>query len=180
MVEIVPKPKEEVSIWLKILFYFSLIVLIGVILAFLILFGFYRKSEIYLKNLESKIYQLKTEPIRNLEGKLKETKKKIEDYSTILNQHIFASKFFKFLESNTHPKVSFSKMDLDVLNSKVSLSGFTESFTTLNQQIQIFEKSEEVKKINLTNISLFKEEKTKVEMIEFSLDLTLDPKVFHY
>lgn len=178
MVEIIPKPKEEVSIWTKILFYFSLIILLGTIVVFFVLSNLQKKSENYIQNLEKKILSLRTKEIISLERELQTKKQKIEDFSQILSKHILVSKFFTLLEENTHPKISFSKMDLDLLNKKVSLSGLAEDFTVLNQQIQIFEKI--TTKVDLTQLSFLKEETKKEGKIGFSLDLYFDEKIFKY
>jgi len=175
MVEIIPKPIEKVPFWQQILFYFSISLLVIVIISYFVLGAFQKKSEIYLQNLDEKISQAKTPEIIALEKEVLSWQRKIKDFAKVFDQHKLNSKFFQFLEEKTYPKVFFSKIDLNSQNLEVILSGQADSFQSLGYQIQILEKEPLIKKINLSKISIGKE-----GGVEFTLEINLDSKMLSW
>lgn len=172
MVEIIPKPAEKV-IWKEILSYFPIFLLILIILVFFILNSYQKKLEIYLQSLEDQISKGKIQEIKNLEKEILDKKEKIDIFKPLLESHLFNTNFFNFLASSTHPQVFFSKVDLNSKEATVSLSGQTDSFSTLGQQILIFSQKDLISDLNLTNFSISKEGK-----VNFDLKLKLNPKIF--
>ncbi|MFQ6049965.1 MAG: hypothetical protein ACE5J0_02940 [Candidatus Paceibacterales bacterium] len=175
MVEIIPKPIEEVPGWQKILFYFSILLLLGVIVSYFVLVFLEKKSQVTLQNLEETLAKTKAQEIISLEKEIFGHQKKIRDFSPLFEQHILTSKFFEFLEKKSHPRIFFSQVNLNSGVSKVVLSGQADSFLTLGQQLLIFEAETLIKGLSLSQVSISKEGK-----IEFVLDLSLSPKIFRY
>jgi len=171
-IEIIPKPIEKIPVWRKILFYFSILLLVGVIISYFVLDSRKKSSEIFLQDLEERISRERTPERIALEKELLDWQIKIKDFSLLLNQHISTSKVFKFFEEKTHPRVFFSQINLNPKDSKVNLSGQTDSFLTLGQQLLIFEKEPLVENLNLAQVSISKEGK-----VEFGLDFSFDPKI---
>jgi hypothetical protein len=77
------------------------------------------------------------------------------------------------VEGKTHPKVFFTQFSLDSRGSKMVVSGQTESFVDLGQQILILAGEPEIKTLELSQIGINKDGK-----VEFSFNLSVDPKVF--
>ena len=175
MVEIIPKPIKEASKWQKTLFYFSILIFLGAIFSYPVLVSLQKKSKITLQDLEDSLSKTKTSQTTLLERELLIYQRKIKDFSLILNEHIFTSKFFEFLEKKSLPKVFFSKIDLDSRGSNVSLSGETDSFLTLGQQLSVFENEPLIKGEALSQFSIGKEGE-----IVFSLNFSFDPKILKY
>ncbi len=173
MVEIIPKPKEKKFSWQNIFFYLSLVLLLITVLTYFILNNSLKKAETNLKNLEETLAKGKTAEEIDLEKSVLVYQRKIEDFSRLINQHILSSKFFEFIEKNSHPQVWFSKLDLNPISGEVKISGKAESFAVLDQQLQIFSKNPSVKNLNLVNLGIGKEGGA-----DFSLNLTLDPNLF--
>lgn len=132
-----------------------------------------KKWEIYRQDLEEKIDKGKTPEITALEKEVFNDQKKIKAFPPLLSEHVFSTKFFQFLEEKVHPKVFFSQINLNSKEVKVSLSGQTDNFLTLGQQLLIFEKEPLVESLNLSQISLSKEGK-----VNFVSDLKLNKEIF--
>lgn len=98
---------------------------------------------------------------------------KIKDFAVLLNSHKLPVNFLNFLERNTHPKVWFSNLNLNLEKNVLDISGYAENFGVLGQQTTIFKNQDFIKNINLSWASLDKEGK-----VNFNLQLTLDPKIF--
>ena len=173
MVQIIPKPIEREIDWKKIFFYFSIFFLFLVIISLPILNFLQKKSEVYLQDLEEKIAKGKTPEKTALEKEILNYQKEIKDFSPLLSEHTFNTKFFQFLEEKVHPKVFFSQINLNSKETKVSLSGQTDNFFTLGQQLLIFEKEPLIESLNLSEISLSKEGK-----VNFVFDLKLNKEIF--
>lgn len=173
MIEIIPKKAPSLPILLNFLFYFSLILLTAVIIAIFVFNGSVKNSKEVLAELEKSLESSKTSERIDLENEVLNFQKKIKDFSQLINQHLETSKIFEVLQRNCHPKVWFSQFNLDAKESKVSVSGETQNFESLGQQLLIFQDENLIKKVNLEQALITKEGK-----IKFSLILFLDPQIF--
>lgn len=169
MVEIIPRKAVELPLWLKILFYVLVALLVIVFLSYFILGHFQKKSLTHFQNLEAEISREKTPQRIALEEEILRYQKKIGDFGLMLNRHLLPSKFFDFLEKNTHPRVWFSQISLSPEAGLAVVSGRAETFPALGQQIQIFKRETAIKDIPLAKISLGKKGE-----IEFTLNLSFD------
>ena len=174
MVEIIPKqPATKLPSWQNIIFYFSFGLILLVVLSYFVLDIYLGKAQARLEELKKEWEETKTEEQIALEDELSAYEKKIESFSILINQHLFSSKVFEFIEKNTHPEVWFSNLDLNPMEGKVDLSGDTDNFVTLHQQVQILKANPLVKDLNLSEIAIGKEGR-----IAFDLNLIFDPSVF--
>ena len=172
-IEIIPKKIEAKLPAVNILFYLSLILLIIFVLSYFVLGYFQKKSARTLQNIQDLISQKETSEAKALKKKIFGYQEKIEAVASLLASHQLSRDFFTRLEDLSYPKVFFSELDLDVGKSQASLSGQTESFEALGQQLLIFRKGEFIKDVNLTKVSIGREGK-----IEFIIELSFDPKMF--
>ena len=169
-IEIIPKPARKAPPLQNILFYFAIGLLLLSIGAYFVLDYFVKKSELTLQDLEETLAREKTEEEIILEKEVFGYQKKVEDFSTIIGQHTYASRFFSFFESLCHPKVWFSKINLDITNHKLIVSGKTDTFLILDQQLLIFQQEELIKETILTQLSIGNE-----GLVNFTFDLTFNP-----
>jgi hypothetical protein len=109
----------------------------------------------------------------SLEKELENWQKKINDFGLLLSRHKFTTNLFDYLEKSTLPRVNYSKFRLDPEKGVLVLSGQTDNFETLGQQILIFKNQGFIKNLNLTEISIAEKGK-----INFEFQLILDPKIF--
>lgn len=172
-IEIIPRKAVLLPLWLKILFYILIALLLAAVLSYFILDHFQKKSLTAFYNLEEEIREEKTPQKIALELEILSYQKKINDFALIFDYHLIASKFFSFLEKTSHPRIWFSKINLNPGEALAVVSGRAETFLVLGQQLQILKKEALVKNASLTKISLGEKGE-----IEFTLTLSFDPKFF--
>ena len=125
------------------LFFFSLFVYIG------LAFGYkpYLNSEV--KELQSKIQAF------GQQIPLEEQKKLINFYSqlanlkVILQERVFTSHLFPWLENNTQANIYYEDFSLDVSKGAVKISGAALSMEDINQQLAIFVSLPELRKTQI-------------------------------
>lgn len=173
MVEIIPKPAVKKPPWLNILFYFSLLLLVGIISGYFVLISLTKKSTTTLQNLEQSLVKERAPEEKRLEGKVISWQRKIEKVNPLLNEHYFPSKTFGLLEKLSHPQVWFSELELNLTEARAEISGIAESFPVLGQQLLLFKKEPKILEVNLSEVSIGEERE-----INFTLNLSLDSQLF--
>ena len=171
--EIIPRKVAPVPLWQNILFYVLMALLLGAILSYFILGHLERKSLSTIQNLEEAITAEKTPQKIALGQEILTYQKKIDSFVLLLDYHLRSSKFFDFLQKTAHPRIWFSQVSLNPRQALAVVSGQAETFTTLGQQLLIFEKEPLVKNVTLSKISLGKKGE-----IEFTLNLSFGPEFF--
>lgn len=165
-----------------ILFYFSFVLLILSLISFLILKYYFivnfdnriKDTQAQTKKQNQSIYDGKT--IADIEEEVKEAESAVKDFKSLYQNRLKATAFFKEFEKSIHPKVYFSNLSLtlDSDEPKASLSGKTESFQTLIQQIEILKKKTNyIKSFDVSNIGM-----AGGEGVGFALTLNLQPSIF--
>lgn len=182
-IEIVPKPAPKGPFLINGLFYLSLLALLAIISGHFVLSSMLKKDLNRLREFDEQISKAKSPEEISLEKMVVTEKKKIDDFSRLIRERKFPSKFFGFSEgpfSQTkkfagliHPQVQLLSFSLNVKGSRVDVSGLTENFTTLEQQLKIFQKEPLVRKTNISGFSVGKEGK-----VNFTLDLSFDSSIF--
>lgn len=175
MVEIIPKPEKKSSIWRNLLFYLSFFLLLLTSLSYFLLENYLKKAEATFIELEQILTQEKTTEEVALETEVFGYQRKIENFSKLIASHLFSSKFFEFIEKNSHPKIWFSRLDLNSRRRKAELFGQVDNFFVLDQQIQIFKANHLVENLNLVKVIIGKEGK-----VNFNLELDFSPEFFKY
>lgn len=170
--EIIPKPPVKVPLWLNIILYFSIALLLVTLSSYFVLKHFRKEISRTIQKIDTDLSIAKA-PQQALEKALESQKKKIDAFSVLFSSHELNSKIFPFLEKRTHPKVFFSSFALNSSTLDLILSGETESFQTLGQQIFILKAANEIKSVNLSEVSIGRE-----GAIIFTLNLSLDPIIF--
>ncbi|TFB07953.1 hypothetical protein E3V08_05930 [Candidatus Atribacteria bacterium MT.SAG.1] len=171
--ELIPKEKIKISSIVNTLFLLSLMLLIilGGSYVFLRFKNYSTQSGI--KNANNQIIEIKAEKDNNTERYVFNAQKKIKDFSEILEKHKITSNFFTFIDKISYEKVKFLELSLNTKTKNVSLRGETENFDTLGKQILSLKKSDFVKGLNISNISLNKE-----GQVSFTVNFSLDSKIF--
>ena len=171
--ELIPKEKIKTDSIFNKLFLFSLILLI--ILGGSYIFLRFKNSSIQsnIRDVNNQIIEIKAGKDNSIERYIFDTKKKINDFSEILEKHKITSNFFTFIDKASNKEVKFLELSLNTETKNVSLKGETENFDTLGKQILNLKKSDLVKGLDISNISLNKEGK-----VNFSVNFSLDSKIF--
>lgn len=170
-IEIIPKPKIKEIPWSDIILTTCLIIFLLCFLSYFVLVYFQTKFQQELSKLENALVRTSSE--KKLEEETLGYKRKIEDFGFLLENHRFPLNIFNFLEKNTHPKVWFSKLNLDLEKNLLTVSGQADNSEVMGQQILIFKKEALIQNLNLSNLSRGKEGK-----IEFDLQFTFQPQIF--
>lgn len=171
VIEIASKLKKEFS-WKDIIFYIAIGVFTVFLLTFLVLCIIQSKKNIKLSNLSKELMK-RTSSEQELESRILKYQDKIKDFGILLDNHKIPLNVFSFLEKNTHPKIWFTSLDLNVENSDLNLVGQADNFETISQQIALFKKQKIIKKIKILDIS-----KSIKEKINFKLNIIFDSQIF--
>jgi len=161
--------------WLDVIFYFVVSLLMATIICY---FVFVIKNAIQkqeIEKLETDLLLVGTDEQKEQEAQVILYKKKINDFTKLIENHEFASNVFAFMEENSQPNVWFRQFNLDAKNSQVQLTGETESMDAFSRQTATFEKNEYVKNLGTLNSSA-----TESSKINFNFSLTLKPEIFSY
>jgi len=175
VIEIIPKKVAKISAWQSYLLYFIIVLLLSSILGYFGLRYLIKNSNQKLRDLTAEVEKAKSPERNALEEGLKSLSAKIDDFTPLLLNHQKSSNFFNFLEENTHPKVFFTELNFNVTGNQIELSGQTDDFLTLGQQLLIFRKSEFVQNLKLSKVGISKEGK-----VEFTFNFSLNPKLFTF
>ena len=92
---------------------------------------------------------------------------------SILENHIYATNLFEFLESIAHPKTRFIGLGADLDSRVIKLRVEAASFAVVAEQLKILENSPLVEKFSTSDFSTGQKGE-----ISFSLDVTLKNSVF--
>lgn len=174
MVEIIPKPVKKGPIAEDIFLYVSVIFLILAAALYFLSSYVLKERQQFLNGQETKLAQMKTSEIQEIERGIFYYKSKIDAFSLLLSQHIACSNLFLLLEETTHPQVWFSGLALDVGKGSVVLSGQGEK-NSLGQQLMIFSQDERLLASQLTSIK-----PEKGEVVIFEITLFPKPEIFKF
>ena len=143
-------PEQSPTRWPWKILTFSLVVFfVAVVFYFGLSFGYksFLQSQITQTDKE---FETLAQSIPEIEQKaLIDFYAQLGNLQKILNNHTLGSKLFSFIEQNTNKKVYYTNLSLNTFNNDLSLTGRTDSYETLAQQLQAFELAQGVTKINI-------------------------------
>ncbi len=159
--------------WLDTILYFTLTILIATVITYFIFNVKTSFQEQKIQDLKEDIATTGIPQQKELERKVFEYQKKINDFSILFAAHKIPSNLFRFIEESTLPNVWLSLFILNTKGSQLKLVGEAESVLVLARQIFVFKESEFLKDIELLDFNLEEEGR-----IKFNLTLFLDPQIF--
>jgi hypothetical protein len=159
--------------WIDTIFYFVVALLLATIICYLIFTTKISFQEKRLKDLENSMANVGTAQQKELESKVLDYQKKIDNFAILLQNHKIPTNIPDFLEKTTLPNVWFYTFLITAKISGIQLSGEAENMPTLSRQISIFEGNELVK-----TISDLSSEITSSGRVRFSVNLSFDPNIF--
>ncbi|MFW6282977.1 MAG: PilN domain-containing protein [Minisyncoccales bacterium] len=172
-IEIETKGNSKSSPFINILFYLSIILLIGAAGSFFTLNHLKDKTKEDIKNTEKEIKKITEGEMENLENKIKLIEAKTSNFAKIVKSKKTASDVIPFLEEICHPKVYFSSVTTEEEN-KIIIDGVAESYKDLEQQLVILRDEEKV-----NNFSLEKIENEKEGGINFNINIYASSDLFY-
>lgn len=139
------------------------------------------KTEI--KRQDAKEYENKlsliNEKIATEEAGVKEIEKfqkKILLVNSLINNHTYWTRFFKFIEDNTLAEVSFSSQFNGTTEGEYTLNAKAKDFGAIVKQIEVLRNNSLVRAVSTTGGAVTRGDNEMV--VSFDLKITLDPKVF--
>ncbi|MDP3882554.1 MAG: DUF5018 domain-containing protein [Candidatus Staskawiczbacteria bacterium] len=160
---------------MDVIFYFVISLLIATVFCYLI---FLLKNNIQKTQIKEEIAALETVGTyqqKEYEKSVISYQQKIKDFSTLFQNHEFASHVFAFMQYQTMPNIWFSQFTLDKKGSKAQLLGEADNMENFSRQVAGFETNEYVKNVSSLNSSLGEGAK-----VQFNINLSLDSKLFSY
>lgn len=167
--------KDKKFWWMDVVLYLAVSLLLAAVFCYIV---FLIKNSIQRKQINDEILALQTVGTDQQKEQEKEVisyQKKIKDFSSLFENHEFASNVFSFMERETIPNIWFRQFDLDERNRQVQLSGESDDMEAFSRQMASLEKNEYVKSVGSLNSALGEGAK-----VEFNFSLQLDPKIFSY
>jgi hypothetical protein len=125
------------------------------------------------------------------EGKVDQTgrvQEKTDVVAGLLDRHIYWTRFFSFLEENTLPEVYYSNDFSGNTDGSYSLSAVTDNYSSIAEQVALFNARDEVIKAQVASGDLSVEVASqdeagsrveRTETVSFTLSLEINPSVFY-
>ncbi|NCN22410.1 hypothetical protein GW758_00225 [Candidatus Falkowbacteria bacterium] len=131
---------------------------------------------------ETNKIRLETIELNNKSQDALSFKDKSSAFSDLLDNHIYWTRFFTWLESNTLNTVQFGSFDGN-LSGSYSLAASAPSFAEASWQVKVLADNKNVKKASVNSVSSKvidgdNLEDSKVGSVSFSIDLEIDPTIF--
>jgi len=165
LIKIIPRAKEKAPNYVNFLFWFSLILLIVLLFLFFVLkmdtSSLLSKKVALEKEITSSYGQTGTEK------ELSQTSNRIKDFSFLMKEHKKPSVLMDFLSSSCHSQVRFKNLQVDLKTNKVVLSGESNGFGSLEEQILGLKKNKKVKGLQVSDVFL-----NRLGIVEFNLTFT--------
>ena len=170
-IEITKKQKFNIKIIEIIAGGFSLLLLLAIV-------GVYFYLDSNTKKIAGKVEEIQkslevTPSEQSLEDNVSLIKNRIEIFSNLISKHKNAKNIFALIENDCLPMVQFTSFNFDMNQKSVSLSGITDGFIPLEQQLNVLRKEPLIKKVNLSNMSM-----ESGGTVNFSVSFVVDPKIF--
>ncbi len=164
------------NLWSNLLFYLSVALLLVAVAAyggFLINHYFLGQD---INKIDLAIAASGTPEQKASEQKVLAYKKRIENFSRLINNHRISSTLFTLIEEKTLPDVWFSTMNVSEIKDEISLAGQAKTLDVLSQQVAVFEASKDFVK----SINVLTSQASQQGGVGFVINLVLNPSVFAY
>lgn len=173
MVKVIPQTEvvERESLIALFLFWFSILVFIGVIIAFFFLNINTQKINASLKTVEEELEKISTSKQQNMKKQAYDYKEKLDIIPKLLERHVISTNVLSTIEKNIHPRVIFNSISLVLRDNKVILTGTTDDMISLAQQIRILEKE----KPRIENVFIPNAERIEDGKIGFKIEIYFSP-----
>lgn len=142
-----------------------------------------KQENLRLETLTAKTTQVNQEvqKLKNAADEALAYKAKALAATNLLNNHVYWSNFFSWLERNTLSTVKYGDFKGD-LNGTYALSAKTKTYADVSWQVKAFSNSSTTKAVNVSTASINSEEaggeKVKEQEIDFILQLEVSPEIF--
>ncbi len=171
-IEITPKRKIKIPTWVIVIGVFCVILVLAFLASYFYLYRSVKRMSREIEEKNSAALPLEM-VIREKRGEILPIKQKIDDFNGLLSGHKKPLKIFEFLERICLPNVWFSTFNFTFEKGELAISGETDSFATIEQQVLILKQEPLIRDLNLSGFSMSEE-----GGINFTLLLTFDSQIF--
>jgi len=177
--------KDEINVyfdWYKniaflIVFVFLSFVLVAEI--YLALTWWEDKNNSVVSQEETRFIELseETKKIRSEAEEALNFQTKLSRANFLLDNHLYWSNFFDYLEKNTLRNVQYSAFAGDIVGN-FSLPAVSDNFPSLGQQVYQLQSDPNTLKVNISSGEKLESEEENIEKVEFEIDLKVSPELF--
>lgn len=171
--KIIPKPRPQLPGWTRLLFWTGIVLLLFTVILFFILQGRAASLKGKAENIQKEITALDKQTKEAGENRILEVSRRLKSFAGLLGEHKIASRVFEFVRSVCHPYVQFESFNVEIGNGRTSLTGTTENFGTLGQQLLVLTRNPNIQELKVGTISLGQDGK-----IKFQLSFILADSIF--
>lgn len=160
----------------NLIFYLSLLLLAATVGAFFLFSHLNQQTNQEIATLIETLNKQKSDEEKNLENEFLKNRQRLQDFPVLLSEHTINTQFFQRLEAQTIPNIIYDQLKFNPAERTVNLTGRTDSFESLGQQLIIFTEDQDfIEQANLTKVS-YNNEGT----IDFAFSILVNPKVVKY
>ena len=99
---------------------------------------------------------------------------KLDKLGLILDNHIYSSALFGYLETITHTKVQFTNFNFTARGGGVRLTGLTESYETFGEQMVALKQKDAINNLVVSDVRL-----KKTGQVEFVISFEVDKSLYN-
>lgn len=166
-------PERPIIGWPWRLFLFSLLALTAAaVLYFGLEFGYKTYLNSQIQNRDGAIDELTKTISPEEQRRFIDFYSQLANLKVLLNNHLFTSRLFPLLESNTNQLVYYDSVDFSIKDRRLALEGVAASYEALSQQLAAFNQVSEVERV------LINESRRDGERVRFRLNLFINPALF--
>lgn len=172
MVEIIPKREERTPPVVNLIFWASLVLAVAVAAGIFILQNFQRQQRLAIQQSEQQLLADPSPEQKQLEEDMLSWKQRLDDFKLLADERRTPLPLFSLLETSVHPAVVFTGLTVNLNQNRTLLSGETDSFKHVDEQILLLRQKSEVADLQLVRIEL-----GEGGRVEFSVDFSLEEQV---
>lgn len=137
------------------------------------------QAELDLQKIETELSVVneKNKALDSEKNQAQSFQKKLKTADKILENHIYWTNFFSFLEKNNVADVYFINL-IGGSDGQIVMSGVAKSYAAMSRQIVAFKTAENVSKVSILSASASVDTEGNVTEINFDAKLQLNPKIF--
>lgn len=152
--DIIPKQDTARFSGATVMLLLGLLAFFGISSLFFFMRSEEMKASAELSKVKEALAKGKSSEESQLERMILLVKQKLEDFQQVSGESAWPSNFFRFLETSTHPNVTFTQLNLQPKSAQALLSGSAGDFASLGQQMELLKEKPELVSYRLSNIGL--------------------------
>jgi len=168
--------QEELPIWKKILFIFSIILIFAVLIIFTYnQFAKVPENNKVINDINTKLGEQGTSEQLSEKELVLGAESKINYFKQLYNEKPVFSVFFDKFETWVYPRVSFLSSSINVTNAEINLKGQTDALQSVMQEMLLLDAKTDILSYTVSNIQI-----NNSKSVTFDLALKVKPELFKY